>query len=1110
MRIHRRHLFVPGVIALSLACQASFAAKLTRYDVVKLATAKANRITEGEATVSAIADDRACKNMSTKLQRLGGRIVFSDREQRYFSVAIRVGAIKRLVLEPCLTAITIDHIGNDISPATTLLNQENRTPAAAGLMDGLSRPVSPVASLQNSKTFAQLMSEDHRTLLMEIGAERFLRDHPTFDGRGTRVAIVAESAPDFLHEGLRRALSIDGAPIPKFATVSDFADIDVALDGVPAVVGPDAWHWVELSAPRFAQNGFLTIGGRRYRVPDRSRFYRTALANLPVDVFSKIGFTGASGTSLQRAVIWSDETQETWIDFDDDKDFTDDVSVQEYSRNKEFGVVKGPGDETGARSTIGYTTHRYDRWLDLQFGIGDHTTMVAGLLAGDAGREAAFRGVAPGAQIDWFSHGNTNSTFAQALLAAFRGPSDIVLVEDQFPVVGTHDARDQRSVLEVLIRRLIARYGKPCFITAGNQPGLATSWDPMPSTAFVVGAFQGEAETRNFYGITIDRDRALHWKSAEGPSARGALAPNLIAPPVHLTTSLGFLPGGEFYPLYQLPPGYGVFGGSSGATPVAAGAAAILLSGARQTRLRPKLEQLRDSIFDGASFDPNILATQQGYGSINIEDTWTRLNTEYDRVLPRINVSIATAAINLPSATKLDFGEGLFEREGWSAGGQGTRIMSFVRTNGSSGLVPFKLKWVGNDGTFISTDLVKMPLNRATATSIKIKPTGVGVHTAILEVRTVDERVVVRIPFTIIVPYDIGATANFSVEGERGFGRPGRGDLFFRAEPSSGAITIDLAPANEMRSPDDYSLASVPEIQAFIRSPSGDEVSEVSVNRAGGKQTLTIPQPEIGVWQISLQNYTGISSVDPGVPQQDKVTFRISTSNVSLNLNEDGLTARNTGSELLGGVISQPLGVMASYRGEVSRNSDTEVQIEVPDRIDRLIIRSADLPPGASLLLFRKVNGIYSIYRASGHDSSLAPIIVDRPDPGSWKVIVDTNRLDQEKLNYQFDVVLTSPAFGTLVTSDCICSRGIGAEWPVKTDNRAAENVPSGLMSVAPVFFYSPRLRSLHEFGALTNTLVWPRTTETVLLGLILSPTRGTRAPDTSSAVSKELQPHQN
>ena len=72
-----------------------------------------------------------------------------------------------------------------------------------------------------------------------------------------------------------------------------------------------------------------------------------------------------------------------------------------------------------------------------------------------------------------------------------------------------------------------------------------------------------------------------------GPMGNGAFGADIISPSNYISTARGWeetrpIAGG----LYRLPPGYTIAGGTSTATPTAAGAVALLISAARQSGIR--------------------------------------------------------------------------------------------------------------------------------------------------------------------------------------------------------------------------------------------------------------------------------------------------------------------------------------------------------------------------------------------------------------------------------------------------------------------------------------------------------------------------------------------
>src|ERR1051325_11880641 len=74
--------------------------------------------------------------------------------------------------------------------------------------------------------------------------------------------------------------------------------------------------------------------------------------------------------------------------------------------------------------------------------------------------------------------------------------------------------------------------------------------------------------------------------SSHGPTQLGSLKPDILAPSGQLSTHNGYDHGGTIRGVIQLPPGYGFGGCTSEAAPMAAGAAALVLSAAKQKGIR--------------------------------------------------------------------------------------------------------------------------------------------------------------------------------------------------------------------------------------------------------------------------------------------------------------------------------------------------------------------------------------------------------------------------------------------------------------------------------------------------------------------------------------------
>ncbi len=129
------------------------------------------------------------------------------------------------------------------------------------------------------------------------------------------------------------------------------------------------------------------------------------------------------------------------------------------------------------------------------------------------------------------------------------------------------------------------------------------------------------------YGVHVLRADNLLFASSFGPGVDGSLKPDLLAPSGALSTSVEFLPGGTLKGLYRLPPGYSVFSGTSCAAPMAAGAAALLVSAAKQKNVAHDAPSIYQALRASARFLDGVAAYRQGSGLIRVPEAWTELQS---------------------------------------------------------------------------------------------------------------------------------------------------------------------------------------------------------------------------------------------------------------------------------------------------------------------------------------------------------------------------------------------------------------------------------------------------------------------------------------------------
>src|SRR5262249_22098163 len=195
---------------------------------------------------------------------------------------------------------------------------------------------------------------------------------------------------------------------------------------------------------------------------------------------------------------------------------------------------------------------------------------------------------------------------------------------------------DGHSTAAIICDRLVKRYRKPIFASAGNSgPGLNNITEYANGSKVIsVGGYVNRDNRRTGPGGEAESEDYVAELSGRGPRQDGGFKPDLLAP-IGGTyadlqeTTWGELPGGR-----KLPPGYAGIGtlGTSFAAPTAAGAAALLISAAKQSGIAYDAEKIRWALSSTARFLPGYSACEQGHGLINVGAAWEALKHPPDLI----------------------------------------------------------------------------------------------------------------------------------------------------------------------------------------------------------------------------------------------------------------------------------------------------------------------------------------------------------------------------------------------------------------------------------------------------------------------------------------------
>lgn len=208
--------------------------------------------------------------------------------------------------------------------------------------------------------------------------------------------------------------------------------------------------------------------------------------------------------------------------------------------------------------------------ITIAFDQQSHGTHVAGIVAGSG---LQIEGAAPKAELMAIKvcsgRSCTDQAIIRGIIAAFFNPEgyvpDVVNIS-----LGSHEGYLKRP-LSILIQDLSAKFGTTFFVSASNDgPGYRTiNGLGGSSPAVFVGAHVSANTLREHYrladGVNAPEHGLLFFSSL-GPSYTGEMRPNVVAPGSALSST----------PLNS--DGSSMFNGTSMSSPIAAGAAAAMLS----------------------------------------------------------------------------------------------------------------------------------------------------------------------------------------------------------------------------------------------------------------------------------------------------------------------------------------------------------------------------------------------------------------------------------------------------------------------------------------------------------------------------------------------------
>lgn len=957
-----------------------------------------------------------------QLRSLGGVVQKTDATVDYLKVEIPTGNAAKAAKLSAVDAVDVDRLipMDDPSPDGAELPAPQTPPSAA------TPRLNPYLPTQDTN------------------AAQFALANPTWDGRGTKVAIL-DSGVDLDH--------------PSLQTTSTGANKIVDWYNANATNSGDG-TWISTTG-RF--NGTFTASAQTWTAPATGGPYAFGLFRETAQDLA----AGELGGNVNRdgdttdsfGVLQDRVTKQVWVDLDQDRNFTNQTAMIDFKVNRDFQYFGTDNPATAVQEKVPFVvvTDRsiYDpasdagSFVNLGIAGAQHGSHVAGIAAGHSLFGGAMAGAAPGAEVIAVkvcltTTSCTSSGLIDGVLYAANAGADVVNIS----IGGLPTLNDGNNARAELYNRTITEFNMQIFISAGNSgAGANTVGDPSVATNSVsVGSYITDDTWLSNYGSSAANAKWLHPFSSRGPREDGGFKPSIVAPGAAISTTPRWQNGGPVAGVYALPPGYSMLNGTSMAAPQATGAAALLVSAYKAVNggARPTAAQLRNAIMTGASYQNQLESYEQGAGLMNVTKAWSELRKTSQ---PKASTIISSVPVNTVDSGQLlvaNTGVGIHDREGIVAGQNYTRTYTLTRTSGRSGNIRHDIRFLGDNGTFFTgPNSVRLPLNQPVQLVVNVRPGDSRIHSAIMQI---DDPFTDGIDLftmnTVFAARDFTAANSNTITASGLVGRDSTRHLLVRVPEGASALKIDLNAGG--------ATPGAGQVRFLRFTPQGVPLDTTSTTNCynpdagagctGGTPTSrTVVNPRPGVWEIVVEarrtsdvmqapysitatvlgtvispNPDVVASATIGVPQ---------TRNYTVSNQRAGFNGRLVGGGSLGSTQTQrpTLGHLATQSFDVT----------IPAGVTNYTIRtgnSSDLRADIDLLVFR-CNPTCVLVGASGGSTAVEQVSLNNPVAALYRIEVDGFNIPSGSTQYDLTDTYTSPALGSLTSADANADHPSGSSF---------------------------------------------------------------------------------
>lgn len=436
------------------------------------------------------------------------------------------------------------------------------------------------------------------------GVDQFIKDHPTFDGRGT-IVVVLDDGVDPGIDGLR--LTTEGKR--KFIDVQDFSGTGdlfyqaasrngdmLYMGGTQVLKGLDAKSISPIDGKYF------------YAALDESHF-KNGLGDL--------NFNG-SKTDILGVLLFQDKPNHyvAIIDGDADGDIAGEPTLSNFKENGDLVRLRNSRKERHDERFLSAAVNIFpdEHRINLYFADGGHGTHVAGIAAGcNIDGQQGFNGVAPGAELVALKFADNTMggvTVTNSMKHAYEYVVKLAQ-ESGKPVIanmsfGIGNELEGKAVMDLWLDSILDAHPEVVVcISAGNEgPGISNIGIPSSSRNVISSGAALPYETaRDLYGLATTK--TVIWDF----SSRGAelAKPTIVSPGTAISTVPDYVTRDRY-------------NGTSMSSPYTTGCCAVLASAMKQTfpNYKPNLAAIKRALELGATHIEGATLLDEGAGLANI------------------------------------------------------------------------------------------------------------------------------------------------------------------------------------------------------------------------------------------------------------------------------------------------------------------------------------------------------------------------------------------------------------------------------------------------------------------------------------------------------------